>query len=261
MLKKLTVLSILVLSSGISMLVHADDAPAVGFDRPGIGFSTNIMPEDSVAWEQGLPDFSYSKDKSGGQSIKTTIYQADTLIRTGLAPHVELQLGWAGPTWSKVSGAGVSDKSSGYADTSIGLKAALPLSSQQWSLAFLGASTLNTGDADFGADKRTISFGSTANYDINDKYSAALYANVDRYYGSNTWTVSPSVAASLTDSMGSFVEYGYSKTKGESQQSVLGGGLTWMIYPRVQLDVSADFGLNNSAPDIQGGFGISVMTP
>lgn len=246
---------------GVSFAAQAEDAPEPEFDRPGIGFSTNIMPVGRVAWEQGLPDFSLSNSKVGGQQVKQSSYQADALIRTGLTPQLELQLGWDGPSWSRTSGAGQSQHESGYGDSSVALKALVPLSSQVWSLAVLAATSLNTGDAAFGDDKRTVSLGSTANYAFNDQYSAALYANVDRYAGDSGWTISPSFSATLSPNSSGFVEYGYQKTKGESQQSVLGGGITWMVHRRVQLDLSADVGLNAAAPDVQGGFGISVLFP
>ena len=235
-----------------------DSQPAPGFDRPGIGFSTSIMPANSVAVEVGLPDFSYSKQKVAGQTQRDTLYQSDVLLRTGLGGNVELQLGWAGPMWSRSKTAGQTQRESGYGDTSIGLKVAVPLPVQSVGLAFLAGSSLTTGDAAFGDDKRTASFGSTLDYQLNDRISAALYGNVDRYDGENTWTLSPRLSLSLTDRLSSFVEYGYSKSKGQPQQSVVGGGLTFMLCPRVQLDVSADLGVNDHAPDVQGGFGISI---
>lgn len=238
---------------------YADEAEAeVGFDRPGIGFSTSIMPANMVAVEVGLPDFSYSKQKVAGQTQRDSLYQTDMLLRTGLGGNAELQLGWAGAMWSRGKSAGKTRHESGYGDTSLGLKVAVPVPVQSFSLAFLAGSTLTTGDTSFGADKRTASFGATLDYQLNDRMSAALYGNVDRYDGDNTWTLSPSVSINLTDRLATFAEYGYSKSKGQPQQSVLGGGLTFMLCPRVQLDISADLGLNQQAADVQGGIGISV---
>lgn len=243
---------------------YADDGaaqepqPEIGFDRPGIGFSTNIMPASSVALELGLPDFSYSKQKVAGQTRRDSVYQSDVLIRTGLGGNAELQLGWAGPMWARSKSAGQTQRESGYGDSSVGLKIAVPLPSQTFGLALLGASTLTTGDAEFGDDKRTSSFGATLDYQLNDQVSAALYSNLDRYDGENTWTLSPSISLGFTDQLAGFVEYGYSKSSGQPQQSVVGGGLTFMLCPRVQLDISADVGVNNEAPDVQGGFGISI---
>lgn len=196
-LNKALVLLAMVSGLGMSLGAQAEEAPEPGFDRPGIGFSTNMMPVGRVAWEQGLPDFSLSKSKVDGQQVKQSSYQADALIRTGLTPQLELQLGWDGPSWSRVSGAGQSQHESGYGDSSVAFKALLPLSSQAWSLAVLAATSLNTGDAAFGDDERTVSLGSTANYAFNDQYSAALYANVDRYDGRSGWTISPSFSAAL----------------------------------------------------------------
>lgn len=239
----------------------ADDAADIGFDRPGIGFSTSILPVDRAAFEQGLPDIVYNKSKIDGKRVKTTVYQADTLIRGGLGGNVELQMGWSGPTWLRRTSSDGSEQHFGYADSSIGLKAGIPLPNKQLSLAFLLATTMNTGDAEFGDTKRTVSFGSTLNYNITDAYSTSLYANVDRYDGHNTWTISPDLSFDITDTVGSFVEYGYKKEQGHTQQSVLGGGFTWKIHPRVQLDLSADFGLNQEAPDLQTGFGVSFVLP
>ena len=150
-----------------------DSQPAPGFDRPGIGFSTSIMPANSVAVELGLPDFSYSKQKVAGQTERSSVYQADVLLRTGVGGNAELQLGWQGPMWSRSKSAGQTQRESGYGDTSIGLKVAVPLPVEALSLAFLAGSTLTTGDASFGADKRTASVGSTLNYQLNDRISAA----------------------------------------------------------------------------------------
>jgi hypothetical protein len=46
---------------------------------------------------------------------------------------------------------------------------------------------------------------------------------------------------------------------GGASNSLAGGGLTWLLHDRVQLDLSIDGGLTRSSPDMLAGFGVSVF--
>ena len=47
----------------------------------------------------------------------------------------------------------------------------------------------------------------------------------------------------------------------QCQHVVAGGGVTWMVAPTVQLDLSANVGLTTDSTDLQAGFGISMFFP
>lgn len=80
----LTGMAMALLACAGAQAAQAAQAPA--YDRPGIGFSASTVGKGVLAWEQGLPDG--SRDRSGG--VTTTAWTADTLLRLGLAPTVEL---------------------------------------------------------------------------------------------------------------------------------------------------------------------------
>jgi len=223
------------------------DTPA--FDRPGIAFSTTTLPVGGLAWEQGLPDFVH--ESGGGAS--TTLYSAGTNVRIGLTPRVELQVGAALFNW--LDGDGGND--SGIGDSSLALKAALPSELKDFSWAVLGAVSLPTGDDPFTADDPRYDLGVTVSQDLDGDLSAAFYVNASHLDGDTTWSVSPSLGWAVNDRLGAYVEAGADFGAG-ARDRLAGGGLTWMLSPTVQLDLSAVFGLNDETPDMAGGFGVSA---
>ena len=123
----------------------------------------------------------------------------------------------------------------------------------------LGSVAFATGEDPFTAGKPQYDLGTTLNFNVNNRYSTAFYVNVTRFERENTYTFSPSLSFAVTDTVGAYVEAGVSHMKQSPNSAVAGGGITWMVTPVVQLDVSVDFGLNAKSPDVQGGFGISVF--
>jgi len=251
MSRELALLGALALLAPIPAAVA--DTPA--FDRPGISFSTTILPPGSFAWEQGLPDFQHTLE----EGTKSTLYSADTNIRMGLSGHMELQLGTALFNHLETRTAGLSESSEGYGDLRLALKAALPALSQRISWALLGAVTLTTGQTPFKGDDPQYDLGTTLDLVISDRYSSALYFNLSRNGDANTYSLSPSLSIALTDTLGAYLEAGQDFTDQGPDSSVAGGGVTWMVTPTVQLDMWADVGLTSESPDLQGGVGVSIF--
>lgn len=67
---------------------------------------------------------------------------------------------------------------------------------------------------------------------------------MNRLDGVETYTFSPSLGFALGERGGAFIEAGYSDSADAPATAVAGGGFTWMATPMMQLDISADFGLN-----------------
>jgi hypothetical protein len=246
-------LVLLVLASLIPcMQVALADAPA--FDRPGIAFATSVLPAGSFDWEQGLPDI--ERDNTDG--VRSATYTTDTTLRVGLTPTLEVQLG--GSPWNRfdLRVAGISTSGTGAGDTRLALKWAPALSSKDVTFAMLGSVTMDTGSAAFTNGKPIVSLGATVARDLGDGRSVALYANLDRSGGATTWTLSPSFGFPISGNLGGYVEAGRTFGGGASS-AVAGGGLTWLLHDRMQLDLYADGGLTRSSPDVQAGFGISVF--
>jgi hypothetical protein len=238
------------------LAVSSASAETPAFDRPGISFSTTTIPAGSLAWEQGLPDIEY--DSAGGE--RSTGYSAGTNVRIGLAEAIELQVAAALFNRLETETGDGSNSDNGYGDTSLALKFALPSSRPDFSWAVLGSASFPTGDDPFTADEHQYGLGTTLGLDLSEVVSIAFYANAAYEDSDTVWTVSPSLSFSLGDRLGVYVEAGASfGEEDESDAVVAGGGLTWMLTPIVQFDVSANFGLNSDAPDVTGGVGLSVF--
>jgi hypothetical protein len=218
------------------------DAPA--FDRPGFAFATSTLPPSSWDWEQGLPDL--QRDSADG--VRSTIYSADTTLRFGVMPTLEVQVS-ASP-WNRLD---VRAGDSGFA-----VKWAPALANKELSLAFLGGVTFDTGAAAFANGRPSYSLGATIGRDLGAGRAITLYTNVNRSGGANTWTLAPAFGFPLTEQLAGYVEAGRIAGGGVSS-TLAGGGLTWLLHDRVQFDVYARHGVTSSSPDLQAGFGICVF--
>lgn len=229
---------------------HADEAPE--FDRPGISFATSTVGKGVFAWEQGLPDA--SRDRSDG--LSTTTWVADTLLRVGLADTLELQLG--ANSWSglRMRGPGVRVQQSGGGDGNVALKWAPKLADQQRSLAFKAGASLPWGRAPLGNAGRNYDLGMTMAWALSGDRNLAFYA--DRRWGDagGGWLLSPSYGFALRPQLSAYVEAGYGT--GAQYMRAAGGGVAWMVTPRVQLDASFLRGLDADTVDWQGGVGVSM---
>ena len=226
------------------------DAPA--FDRPGLAFAAAVLPLGSFDWEQGLPDV--ARDRDAG--VRTTLVSADTELRFGIGHGLELQVAQAPFNRVSVSGDGEHFHDTGAGDARVGVKWAPTVDGV--SLAVLGAVTFDTGVAAFTNGANVYSLGVSASRDVGDGRSVGLYANVDHSSGHNVLSESASYGFPLSGTTGGFVELGHSAGGGPAA-SVAGGGVTWLLRERLQLDVSAHRGLTSRSPDLGAGFGVSYF--
>ena len=239
------------------MGVAQAETPA--FDRPGIAFSVTTLPAGSLSWEQGLLDL--SRDRSDG--ITRTEYNAGSLLRVGLGEKIELQVGHAAFNLLRSTGAGAGEslREHGAGDTSLALKVALPALGENLQWALLGSTTLATGNAAFSAGDTAYALGTTLEWSLDERSALAFYANVETQDGGTTLSLSPSYSVALNDAVGLFAEAGYTRNRHLPDDVVAGGGVTWMVAPTVQLDLSANVGLTSDSTDLQASFGVSVFFP
>ena len=242
---------ILGLCSTLSTPAHATAPP---FDRPGIAFATSTLPVGSFDWEQGLPDVVH--DNSAG--IRTTLCSADTLLRYGITPTLELQLG--GSFWNRLDTHDINGDNRRYGggDTTIAAKWAPALKLDKVAIAFLGAVSLDTGASAFTNGRPIYSLGATVSRDLQDGRAIAMYLNASNNGGRTTWTVSPNISFPITPDIGAYVEAGHT-IGGDAAGTVAGGGMTWLLHDRVQFDIYELRGMGGHAPDLQAGAGISVF--
>jgi hypothetical protein len=231
------------------------DTPA--FDRPGIAFSPTTLPVDSFAWEQGLPDF--QRDRSDG--VTQRVYAASMRLRYGISDRWEAQL--AAPLLEQIdtTGPGQALTTTGAGDLSMALKIGLTPAEARFNVALLGVVSVPTARRDISLGSEQYSLGATAGWSLSGQQAVALYANIDVLEGHATWTVSPNWSFALSNTVSGYLEGGYQfgNAKGQADNAVAGGGLTWMVTPAVQLDAYGLAGLTRGSTDFSAGCGVSVF--
>ena len=226
---------------------------AFAFDRPGIGFGTTVLRPGEVAFEQGLPDV----ERDDGEGTRTTTLEAGSLLRVGLGANLELQVG--GAPWTRVTerdaASGERVRTRGAGDSSVGLKWQLPAGGGlEWAL--LANYGLATGSAGLRPRTHAYALGATVAGTLSGGRGYALFAGYGEDDDGGGWQVSPSLSLFEGETVAGYVEAGF----GEGAQSgtVAGAGLTWQPRDDFQLDLSFLRGLDDDAPDWQGGFGVSI---
>jgi len=226
------------------MAAAQDAAP---FDRPGIGFATEVLGARGFAWEQGLPDF--SSDRSEG--VDTRQYVLDSRLRVGLGAGLELQVASDSYNWQRGT-----TRARGGGDSSASLKWQLPGSGESFGWAVLGTYGLATGQAPFSDEGSSRELGVTASWALPAQRAVAIYLDyLDAAHG-HVWTFSPNYTWYDDGRLAAYVEAGLSA--GSERERVAGGGVTWRWRPQLQLDASLLRGLSGDSTDWQGGVGVSI---
>jgi len=229
------------------------------FDRPGTGFGTSITPVGQLAWEQGLPTVSYDKSYQAGEKQRVLNLNADTLLRTGLMPDLELQLGWQGPAWTQTKYNGKTTEDDGLGDISIGVKKAIDLGDERLSMAILAEAVLATGNSGFSNEDDIYSLSSAVAYVYNDLVNTSITMRYEVQDGKWAVTAVPTFEYQIAGKLSGFSEFVYRKAESRSDETSLASGLMYQVNNRTQLDASVGVGLAGDTPDYQGGLGISYL--
>jgi predicted porin len=248
----------------LSMLGHFAHAEAFGFDRPGDGFSTAIVPKGHVAWEQSLPTLSYD-DAEQSQSRLTV--QADMLFRIGLGADTELRLGWDGPVWQRTKRGGQDDEIHGNGDLNVGLKKAINTGDERLAWAVLLQAQLATADdvlarndaALSSNDQNLYTLGSSVQYQYSDNLQTGITMLYDYQDGDLAWTAIPGIQYKISQKLSGFAEYKYRKQESQPKESVVNNGLIWALRDNLQLDAWVGYSFNASNPRVKAGLGVSYL--
>ncbi len=246
----------LVLASSLSISAMAAE---FSFDRPGTGFGTGITPVGHLAWEQGIPSATYTETTVDGAKAKTLSFNGDMLLRTGLTPSLELQLGWAGPAWTQTKYKGQKEEDSGLGDVSLGIKKAIDLKDDKLSMAVLAKVVFATGNEGFTAEDDIYSLGTSLDYKYNDLVNTGITMNYAVQDGHWSVTAIPTVEYKIAGNLSGFSEFVYSKTESQAYEYSLGSGLIYALNNRTQLDGSVGVDLNGQDRGYKAGLGISFL--
>ena len=238
----------------------AAQQPDLVTDRPDQTESSAIVPRGFVLVEAGL---AHEESVEGsGESF------ADTLVRIGIGGPLELRVGLSGYQALDLAGGGTPN---GLGDSSLGLKLGL-LEGQgaRPQIALLISSTLPTGADGLTSDRADPSFRFLFANDLSSRLSLGTNAGIawgtesDDTGKLNTesrfeWTAS--LGLSVTDQLGLFAElYGEVGLGADGSDTLFDGGVTYLVRPNVQFDVSAGVNLAESSEWFVGA-GISFRLP
>lgn len=246
----------LVLVSSLSVSAMAAE---FSFDRPGEGFGTGITPVGHLAWEQGLPSATYTETTIDGAKAKTVTLNGDMLLRTGLTPSMELQLGWQGPAWTQTKYKGDKEDDSGLGDVSIGIKKAIDLNDDKLSMAILAQAVIATGNEGFTAEDDIYSIGTALDYKYNDLVNTGIVMNYAVQDGDWSVTAIPTVGYKIVGNLSGFSEFVYHKAESQDYEYGLSSGLIYALNDRTQFDGSIGVDLSGEDRSYKAGFGVSFL--
>lgn len=241
--------------------VQAQDTIPMATDRPDQTESAVVVPLKSLQIETG---FLFEGDNSNSERHDSYNFNT-TLFRYGLFERMELRLGFAYLSVKDYAGTDSVQTSNGFAPLYTGFKilvfeekGCIP------QIAFLGGLVLpftasKEFKANYAAPVMRFAFSNT----LSDKLSLGYNLGAE-WYGDSAipdYYYSVSLGYSISPKIGIFVEiFGFMPEEGNASHLV-DAGLTFLIRPNLQLDVSGGLGLNQPATDGFLSVGLSYRIP
>lgn len=242
---------------------------AISTDRPGFGSATSTLAPGRVQLEAGTPSVAYDREDAGfrneqGEPIDgefaNRLINFPTLVRVGVSRGVELRFSSAIYNFldQNVSGdaTGTSplDRSSeGIGGLDVGAKLeVLEARGALTGFVVVPTVTLPIGSEAFTPDRAAFSVEADASFTLSPDWTLGTVATLflDPNEGQGDYDASgllvASLSRSLTDRLGGYVEGGYQPEEEGRGPVYLGGGLTYLVSPTAQLDVSADRQVNSA---------------
>ncbi len=246
---------------------HAQ-APDLVTDRPDQTESAETVPPGHVQVEIG---YLVTEDEEGGVRVETE-EAPGTLVRIGLIEDLELRLGWSGRISQTTDFETRRLRQDGSGDGEVGLKWVLARERPgRPQVAVLISSSVPIGGSDFSSERYDPSLRVLLAHALSDRVSLGYNAGVEwasepasggGFDTRSTWIYTTAAGFALTDKVGAFAElFGELPGGGAPDAHSLDGGFTFLVRPRLQLDIAAGVGLNDAAPDSFVGIGVSFRHP
>lgn len=236
---------------GISPLLAASFAEAqetdiISTERPGFSSSPIALAPRLLQIEGG---YQYTRDDGNPDFEDQTLPFA--LLRYGLADNLELQLSWAGHSWSE-SG---SQSFNGANDAGIGVKWQLNETDATVPIALFAGLSVPIGDPEYSSDHVDPTLGVFWSHSANLDWFGTVIINESN--DTITGTNAIGISLPINEEYSGFVEYFGNYAENSGPEHYLDGGISYLMKNNMQLDVNAGIGLNSRAADFFLGFGIA----
>lgn len=248
----------------LSLNAYAQNPPPeLVTDRPDQTESAAVVPSKSVQIETG---FVLENDRTNTMDL-TSYTLNTTLVRIGILQTLELRLGLE--YMRQIEKNLVNDVTSvdqGFSPLSAGFK--IKISEEEgWmpAMAFLAGITLPaTGDKHYrptySVPSMRLAFAHTLTERLSLGYNLGAEWNSDEPIPS--WFYSAALGFALLPKVGVYVEsYGFIPEEGNISEHLVDAGITYLVTPNFQLDVSAGAGINPGAYDSFVSAGFSLRLP
>jgi hypothetical protein len=260
-IRALPAAALLLLGAGSA---HAEGLRDLCPDRPGLGTPACTMDPGHVQLELGLGDWTLTRQ---GADREDDVATGDFLLRFGLTPSLEMQVGWTAYTHIRARSGNAVARTGGVGDVTVALRQNLHNpDGSGFSIAIMPYATLPTGSDGIGAGDWGAGVLVPVSYALPHGFSLALTAEADaavdadgkgRHFAYNAVF---GLGASLTQKLGATAELSVGRDEdpsGHSTQAIAGLSLGWTPNDNVQLDVGANAGLNRDSPDLELYFGVT----
>jgi hypothetical protein len=232
--------------------------PDLVTDRPDQTEAPVLVPAGAIQIETG---FQIETDRHAGVRTKNFTYNT-TLLKYGVNEHFELRMisEYLG-TSTQVIGERKATKVSGLSPLAVGLKIKLSEEQGWWpQAALIGHINLVSGSQAYAPDFTAADFRLTFANTLSEKLTLSynLGAEWDGETPNADFLYTLSLGYKVTDRIGAFIE-GYSFFPEHSKaDNRIDGGITFLITPVVQWDVSGGIGLSDNSPDSFVSTGLSI---
>jgi len=243
--------------------------PDLVTDRPDQTESSVVIPPRTVQVEAGVLR---TGDAEGGERTDVTAAPG-TLVRYGLLSRLELRLAWTGWIEEESRGASGQSRVTGTADPELGFKVALtPARGGRPELALLAHVSLPLGGNAVGSPRADPSVRLLATHTLSERVglgwnlgweAASSEGAMGEVETRGRFVYTTSLGFDLAERWGAFFEIFGDLPASDPAPAAhsLDGGVTFLVAPRVQLDLAAGVGLDRDAPDRFVGFGVSFRLP
>ena len=251
----------LVTGNGLSPASAQDSAmPSFSTDRPGIGDSAYIVPPGYLQFESGVT-LQHDRTHVPDQRV-TTVFAPNMVIRIGLLKALELRFLGGDFVYEKTHSGNRDDHVYDVSAPTIATKLQLTQEDRFTpQTAFFMKATLPFGSKEQRPDDVTPSFKVAANYAFSEfvSWEANLGVGWENGVQDVTGAYTTALGLSLSENLSTFAEV-FGNLNGPATHG-FDAGLTYLLSPTLQFDVSGGPALTSAAPDWFIAAGISFRLP
>ncbi|MCF6359167.1 MAG: transporter [Cyclobacteriaceae bacterium] len=258
---KYQLLSLIMLVSSLSFAQKADTITIVT-DRPDLTESSRAVSHKSIQVETGI--IMFVEQPTEPTAFKTTLVQFPAVLaRIGLFKNVELRL-FNQFIKEKTHNPSLPEKQRstyGMDNFQIGTKINLTTEKGLWpEIALLSHLVLPVGSQQLENDKALVNFIFSLSHTLSNKFSLGynLGWSSDNTNPNGTGIYTMALGYSISEKLGVFMEcYGLLSNL-ETATLGFDGGFTYLLSPKMQLDVSAGKGISENNYFLSAGFSILI---